>query len=90
MHVDSGPEETTEAAEQPGKHVQCKRMKGRHFDKRVKSELALEKELPGILNRDVPITVSALGMWIVNLFTCHSQTAEDRILPNIYLVYGYY
>lgn len=46
------------------KHVQCKRMKGRHFDKRVKSELALEKELPRILNRDVPITVSALGMWI--------------------------
>lgn len=46
LHVDSGPEETTEAAEQPGKHVQCKRMKGRHFDKRVKSELALEKELP--------------------------------------------
>ena len=46
LHIDSGPEETTEAAEQPGKHVQCKRMKGRHFDKRVKSELALEKELP--------------------------------------------
>ena len=34
LHIDPGPEEITEAAEQPGKHVQCKRMKGRHFDKR--------------------------------------------------------
>lgn len=46
LNIDPGSEETTEAAEQPGKHVQCKRMKGRHFDKRVKSELALEQELP--------------------------------------------
>lgn len=46
LNTDPVMEETTEAAEQPGKHVQCKRMKGRHFDKRVKSELALEQELP--------------------------------------------
>lgn len=46
LNINPGSEETMEAAEQPGKHVQCKRMKGRHFDKRVKSELALEQELP--------------------------------------------
>lgn len=38
--------EPNEPEKQPEKHVQCKRLKGRHFDKRVKSELALEQELP--------------------------------------------